>query len=88
MECAGKSAANPDYPCQPLEEQITELWGHINAATYRFLKLVAEYDAVEGWGWHGCADCAQWLNWQCGIGKVAAREKVRVARRRLRIARN
>jgi hypothetical protein len=23
---------------------------------------------------------AQWLNWQCGIGKVAAREKVRVAR--------
>lgn len=68
------------WPCRGLEEQITELWGHINAATYRFLKLVAEYDAREGWGWHGCADCAQWLNWQCGIGRVAAREKVRVAR--------
>ncbi len=68
------------WPCRGLEEQITELWGHINAATYRFLKLVAEYDTREGWGWHGCADCAQWLNWQCGIGRVAAREKVRVAR--------
>jgi len=69
-----------DWPCQPLEEKITELWGHINAATYQFLKLVADYDAKEGWGRHGCADCAHWLNWQCGIGKVAAREKVRVAK--------
>jgi hypothetical protein len=80
MERATTRARAPDYPCQPLEDQITELWGHINAATYRFLKLVAEFDVVEGWGWHGCADCAQWLNWQCGIGNVAAREKVRVAR--------
>ena len=29
---------------------------------------------------HGLANTAQWLNWQCGIGAVAAREKVRVAR--------
>ncbi len=69
-----------DWPCRGLEEQITEIWGHINAATYRFLTMVAEYDANEGWGWHGCRDCAHWLNWQCGIGMVAAREKVRVAR--------
>ena len=26
------------------------------------------------------ASCAQWLSWQCGIGEVAAREKVRTAR--------
>ena len=77
---ATKSFTSIDWPCRPLEEKITELWGHINAATYQFLKLVADYDAKEGWGWHGCADCAQWLNWQCGIGKVAAREKVRVAK--------
>ena len=69
-----------NWRCRGLEERITEIWGHINAATYQFLRLVAEYDAKEGWGWHGCADCAQWLNWQCGIGKVAAREKVRVAK--------
>ena len=30
-----------------LEAQITELWGHLNAATYRFLLLVAEFDRSE-----------------------------------------
>ena len=63
-----------------LEGQITELWGHINAATAQFLALVAEFDRREGWAQHGMASCSQWLNWQCGIGRVAAREKVRVAR--------
>ncbi|MDE0454983.1 MAG: DUF222 domain-containing protein [Gammaproteobacteria bacterium] len=63
-----------------LESQIMELWGHINAATARFLELIAEFDRREGWAQHGMASCAQWLNWQCGIGAVAAREKVRTAR--------
>ena len=63
-----------------LEAQITELWGHLNAATYRFLLLVAEFDRGEAYARHGLVSTAQWLNWQCGIGKVAAREKVRVAR--------
>ena len=63
-----------------LEAKITELWGHLNAATYRFLMLVAEFDRREGYGYHGLANTAQWLNWQCGIRGVAAREKVRVAR--------
>jgi hypothetical protein len=63
-----------------VEAEITELWGHINAATYRFLELLAEFERREGWALHGLANCAQWLNWQCGIGDNAAREKVRVAR--------
>ncbi len=63
-----------------LEAEITELWGHINAAGYRFLKLVAEFDRREGYARHGLGNTAQWLNWQCGIGAVAARERVRVAR--------
>jgi hypothetical protein len=63
-----------------LEAELFELWGHLNAATFRFLELVAEFDRREGWAWHGVASCAQWLSWQCGIGRVAAREKVRVAR--------
>ena len=63
-----------------LEAKITELWGHLNAATYRFLMLVAEFDRREGYGYHGLASTAQWLNWQCGIRAVAAREKVRAAR--------
>ena len=63
-----------------LEAKITELWGHLNAATYRFLALVAEFDREKAFERHGLANTAQWLNWQCGIGPEAAREKVRVAR--------
>ena len=63
-----------------LEAQITELWGNINAATAHFLALLAEFDRREGWAQHGVANCAHWLSWQCGIGVVAAREKVRTAR--------
>ena len=65
---------------EALEAEITELWGHINAATAHFLALLAEFDRREGWAQHGIASCAHWLSWQCGIGPVAAREKVRVAR--------
>src|SRR6185436_8258100 len=63
-----------------LEAKITELWGYLNAANYRFLLLIAEFDREEAYARHGLANTAQWLNWQCGIGAVAAREKVRVAR--------
>ena len=65
-----------DLQMDALEAQITRLWGHINAATAQFLALLAEFDRKEGWAQHGMASCAQWLNWQCGIGRVAAREKV------------
>ena len=65
---------------EALESRITELWGHINAATAQFLVLLAEFDRREGWAQHGVASCAHWLNWQCGISAGAAREKVRVAR--------
>ena len=63
-----------------LEAQVTELWGHLNAATYRFLTMIAELDRGKAYERHGLANMAQWLNWQCGIGAEAAREKVRVAR--------
>jgi Domain of unknown function (DUF222)/HNH endonuclease len=63
-----------------LEEELMTLWGHINAATCRFLELVAEFDRHEGWNGSGIRSCAHWLNVFCGIGTVAAREKVRVAR--------
>ena len=65
---------------ETLEARITELWGHLNAATFRFLALIAEFDRNKGYERHGLVGTAQWLNWQCGIGTVAAREKVRVAR--------
>ena len=69
-----------DTALDTLEAQISEVCGHLNAATFRFLELIAEFDRTQGWARHGLANCAQWLNWQCGIGACAAREKVRVAR--------
>ena len=62
-----------------LEAQITELAGHLNAANYRFLKLLAEFDRREGWAGVAIQSCAHWLNWKCGLDMGAARQKVRVA---------
>jgi hypothetical protein len=68
-----------DYNDQ-LADKITTLAGQINAANYRFLKLIAEFDRREGWVGFGIRSCAHWLNWKCSIGMTAAREKVRTAR--------
>ncbi|MDH3713615.1 MAG: HNH endonuclease [Gammaproteobacteria bacterium] len=64
---------------EQLEEEIVELCAHLNAATYRLLQLIVELDDEEPWGAWGLRSCAHWLNWRCGIGLNAAREKVRVA---------
>ena len=63
-----------------LADKITILAGQINAANYRFLKLIAEFDRREAWEGPGIRSCAYWLNWKCGISINVAREKVRVAR--------
>lgn len=70
-----------DWPLERLEREIGELAAHINAATCRWLELVAEYDRREGWAEWGAKSCAQWLAWQCALAPAAAREHVRVARR-------
>jgi 5-methylcytosine-specific restriction endonuclease McrA len=74
------SLSNADeLPIEELEEQITELAGHLNAAHYRWLLLIREFDRRVGWGDGKLASCAHWLNFKCGINLGAAREKVRVA---------
>ena len=80
----------PDFPADfpagfpsdndALARELTSLAGHINAANYRFLQLLARFDAQDGWCGAGIRSCAHWLEWQCGIGLGAAREKLRVAR--------
>ncbi|HEY0681661.1 MAG TPA: DUF222 domain-containing protein [Steroidobacter sp.] len=64
---------------EDLGHQIIELAGHLNAANYRFLMLIAEFDRRKGWGDGATASCAHWLSWKCGIDMGAAREKVRTA---------
>ena len=62
-----------------LGNEIAELSAHIHAATFRLLTLIREFDERDGWATGFCS-CAHWLNWRTGLGKGAAREKVRVAR--------
>jgi hypothetical protein len=68
-----------DVPTEHLERQISELAGHIYAATCRWLQMVAEYDARRSWSDRGAKSCAQWLSYRCGISPVTARQQVRVA---------
>jgi hypothetical protein len=66
-------------PAAEIESELLELTGQLNAATYRWLVLLREFDACGGWHGAGMVSLAHWLNWKCGIDLGAAREKVRVA---------
>ena len=83
-----ESIPNPIIPMsfipekdEDLGDEITRLAGHINAAQYRFLKLLAALIERKAWGGDsGMKTPAHWLNYYCGIDLGAAREKVRVAK--------
>ena len=75
----GSSPVDPSISLQELEDQITELAGQLNAANYRWLTLIAEFDRRHGWSDGKLPSCAHWLNFKCGLNLGAAREKVRVA---------
>src|SRR5688500_10119142 len=81
--CSQVILGRPDgtKPLEVLEREITSLATQIHAATCRWLCLVGEYDAREGWATWGAKTCAQWVALQCGIAPGSAREHVRVARR-------
>jgi hypothetical protein len=68
-----------DLSRDELEAQITELAGQMNAANYRYLLLIAEFDRRAGWSDGRLQSCAHWLNFKVGLTIGAAREKVRVA---------
>jgi len=67
------------YFLADLGEEIAELSAHIEAATWRLLRAISDFDRMEGWSL-GFMNCAHWLTWRCGWDNVTAREKVRVAR--------
>ena len=83
MEATAESIPGTPFFHQPdalkLANEITRLSAYIYAATYRLLTLIREYDENNYWQQPGLCSCAHWLNFHCGIGMNAAREKVRVA---------
>src|SRR5436190_21378775 len=69
-----------ETPIERIEADICELAAHLNAATARWISLIAEFDRREGWASWEVTSCAHWLAWKCGMGLGTAREHVRVAR--------
>ena len=63
-----------------LGEEIAVLCSRIYAAQARLLELIARFDEAEYATPLGFPPTAHWLNYQCGVGMNAAREKVRTAR--------
>jgi hypothetical protein len=63
-----------------LGDEIAELAAHLDAATHRFLSLIARFDESGGWADQGALTCAHWLCWRVGLELGAAREHVRVAK--------
>jgi hypothetical protein len=58
---------NADDSNDQLADKITTLAGQINAATYRFLKMIAEFDRRKAWVGPGIRSCAYWLAWKSGL---------------------
>ena len=75
----GNPAKCTQTDAEQLGAEITELCSYIYAAESRLLTLIREFDEKEYWAQQGLCSCAHWLNFKCGIGMNAAREKVRVA---------
>jgi hypothetical protein len=62
-----------------LAAEISTLYAHINAATFTLLEKIRRFDELKLYAKYNCKSTAHWLNWACGIGLGAGREKVRVA---------
>ena len=73
------TASTNKNTAQILGDRIISLYANINLATYHLLVLIAEFEANNYGEQQGFITTAHWLNYTCGIGLTAAREKVRVA---------
>lgn len=69
-----------EMPLERVEAELCTLAGQMAAATGRFLHLLADFDARDGWAGSGVRSCAHWLSWRCSLDLRTAREYVRVAR--------
>ena len=79
MSAVIATTKKPQTDAEQLGAEITELCSYIYAAESRLLALIREFDEKNYWAEQGLCSGAHWLNFKCGIGMNAAREKVRVA---------
>ena len=67
-------------PIEELAEALQNSWKSVCECTARFLREVYEFDLRQGYKESGYVDTAEWLDFKCGISRVTAREKVRIAK--------
>ena len=81
MAVATAQSEPPSSPssAESLGREISELCSYIYAAEAKLLDLIHRFDADECYTSLGFHSTAHWLNYQCGVGMNAARERVRVA---------
>ena len=53
-----------DSDLEQLGERIAEQAAHLDAAMYRFLTDLREFDERGGWHTQGALSCAHWLAWR------------------------
>ena len=67
-------------PLEELADSLLDSWKSVCVSTAQFLREVYEFDLRQGYREWGFSDTAEFLDFKCGISRVTAREKVRVAR--------
>jgi Domain of unknown function (DUF222) len=70
-----------DTATEQLEAELVAHAAWEAAGMARMLQVLAEFDRREAWASWQCQSAQQWLGWKCGLGYVAATERLRVARR-------
>ena len=68
-----------------LGEQIAELNAYLTVTEAHFLELLRQFDEQRYWEALGFRSCSHWLNFKCGIGFNAARERLRMAHALLKL---
>jgi len=72
-------AAEPHPSPAELHRQFQQAAAFANRNTYRLLVLIRQMDACAGYEAYGCSTLAHYLELVCGITRIAARERIRVA---------
>ena len=67
-------------PLEELADSLQESWKSVCECTAKFLRELYEFDLRQGYKQWGFVDTAEWLDFKCGISRVTAREKVRIAK--------
>jgi len=62
-----------------LADDIALCAARLHCVEHELLTNIRRFDELKGWARHGSRSAAEWLSWRIGVGRVAAREKVRVA---------